>query len=315
MNSSSYPNGIQPIDRSQSVKLLYGPHHDSSKNKKFSAGEDYHAEVLSQSKDNNTNVRIGNTAFQIQLGGNLTVGQTLTLRYLNSNPDPSFLLISNKLPPINQIDETTLTTAAQSIGQFMFDYETTVLKLSHYQKPQTLTNNQEIPRLTAENLKQAIDTSGLFYESHLADFLEGKRALSLIMKEPQNKLDFDPTMLVVKQLEILEKNKLHWVGDAWPQQNMDWTTLIEKRPESNNRKGATNIQQKDQTAITSILKFNFEKLGTLKATLKINQGHLQVKFEVDGTNTSRLLKSQTNILALALQNLDQKLDPIFVSSI
>jgi hypothetical protein len=314
MNSSSDSNGANSIDRNSSIQALYRSQNNPSNRKSFNAGQDYEAEVLSRSTDNSLNVRIGSESFRIQLGDFIAAGQTLTLRYLNSNPDPTFLLINSELPSTNQIDKTELSQAAQDIAQFMYEDQNDRLKTVAYQNTSALSNNPEMARLTAGNLKQEIDNSGLFYESHLADFIEGKRALSLMMEEPQNKLGFDPSMLVVKQLEILAQNKLHWSGEVWPQQNMDWTTLIEKRPEPRHTNDDGNNQQNNQTTITSILKFNFSNLGTLKATVQINQDRMQIKFETDGAKSSQVLKSQTNVLTLALQSLGQKIDTISVGS-
>jgi hypothetical protein len=314
MNSLNDLNGVKPIGHAESVQALNGSQNNSTNIENLITGKNYKAEVISKSEDNTINIRISNTVFKIQLDNKLTIGETLTLRYLNSNPNPVFLLISSEQPTTNQIDKTELTQAAQNISQFIFESEKISSKLSPYQESQVLTNNPELPRLTAGNIKQAIDTSGLFYESHLADFFEGKRSLSLMMEEPQNKTNFDPAMLVVKQLEILEKNKLHWIGEVWPQQNMDWTTLIEKRPESNNTKDKSNSQKNNQTPITSILKFNFRNLGALNATLQMNHGLLQIKFDADDIKTSRILKNQLNMLALAIQNLGQKLDTIWINS-
>ncbi len=310
---SSDKNGAKPIDRTQPIQALYGSQNSSGR-QTFTTGKDYEAEVISQSEDKSLNVRVAGTIFKIQVAADIASGQILTLRYLNSVPDPTFLLIKAGGPPTNQADKTVLSQAAQNIGQFLYEEKSGSIKSAPYEEAKALTDNPELPRMTAGNLRQLIDTSGLFYESHLADFLEGKRALSLMMQEPQNKTGFDPAILVVKQLEVLEQNKLHWTGEVWPQQNMDWTTLIQRRSQPNNTKDNSD-KQSDQTGITSIMKFDFENLGTVKASLQMNQGHLQVKFETSNTNSSRILKSQTNMLALSLKNIAQKLEAISVSSL
>jgi len=91
-------------------------------------------------------------------------------------------------------------------------------------------------------LGQAVATSGMFYESHLADLAFGKRSPAQLAAEPQAQL-VEPTqreapthdahpaatlptpeaaLLVRQQLEVLAYQMLCWQGQAWPGVPMDW---------------------------------------------------------------------------------------------
>lgn len=96
----------------------------------------------------------------------------------------------------------------------------------------------------AAGLKQAIQASGLFYESHLADWVEGKGTRNELAREPQGAfaspasrpadglqaaqqgpapLPLTPQVegLVQRQLEVLEFRAAQWQGEAWPGQRAD----------------------------------------------------------------------------------------------
>jgi len=91
----------------------------------------------------------------------------------------------------------------------------------------------------AAGLRKTIESSGLFYESHLADWIDGKRTNAGLQREPQARLAADGVSavtyalsgpadagrlapqaegLVQRQLQVLEHRAVYWQGDAWPGQ-------------------------------------------------------------------------------------------------
>jgi flagellar hook-length control protein FliK len=103
------------------------------------------------------------------------------------------------------------------------------------------------PAVLAIALRNAITQSGLFYESHLEQWMNGSRATEVIKQEPQASLP--PTLLftpadinntgndharpaagqeqiawlqqnLVQQLSILNNPTLIWSGQAWPNQQV-----------------------------------------------------------------------------------------------
>lgn len=89
-------------------------------------------------------------------------------------------------------------------------------------------------RQVATGLRDAIATSGLFYESHLADWVDGSAGPQALAREPQAALaqavagSQDPgsphalapqaESLVQRQLDVLEHRTALWQGQAWPGQ-------------------------------------------------------------------------------------------------
>lgn len=92
----------------------------------------------------------------------------------------------------------------------------------------------------ARALQSALETSGLFYESHLADWVGGQRSLDAIRTEPQALLHNSPApsdanskaladtdvanvanapalhTLVNAQLDVIDSGQLRWQGELWP---------------------------------------------------------------------------------------------------
>lgn len=87
----------------------------------------------------------------------------------------------------------------------------------------------------AAGLRQAVGASGLFYESHLADWIGGAGTQSGLQREPQAAFAppaaHDPVhahglapqaeTMIQRQLEVLEHRAAHWQGQAWPGQRAE----------------------------------------------------------------------------------------------
>jgi len=306
---------VKPLERVSAIKALVTSQDPSARHGNFTVGEQYQAEVISRSADGLlANVRLDGTLFKMALPPHLAPGETLTLKYVSNSPDPTFLLLKADSVANISVNNTVISQAATNIGQFFNQTETNLPNLALHQSGALLSAPPDQTTLNTESLKQAIANSGLFYESHLADLLQGKHEVGSLAQEPQNKPGFDPATTVVKQLEILEQNKLHLNGEVWPNQNMDWTISVEKRPARDPDANQQNSSQGENEPIySSVMKFNFAHLGTILATVHIQNGNLQVKFETSSTLSAQLLKSQTNDLAVALESLGQKLEAISVS--
>lgn len=96
----------------------------------------------------------------------------------------------------------------------------------------------------SQALPQALQQSGLFYESHLSDLHFGQRSVGELQQEPQNlnrpaaethtstsqnpqaqASTQDPanSLLLRQQLDTLAHQSLQWQGQAWPEAEMDWS--------------------------------------------------------------------------------------------
>jgi flagellar hook-length control protein FliK len=257
----------------------------------FKSGDTYIAQVLARVDSQTLQVKVGNNLFKMQLGSAAAPGETLTLKYLNSTPTPTFALSGISTPNLNSTANTTLSTSALSISQLMQPSEqgktTSILS--------TTPINPTQPQQTAQLLAHTVNTSGLFYESHLTNLLKGTLTREQIMQEPQNTPGVDPNSLIPRQLNVLTQNQLHWTGEVWPGQTMDWIT---KKDDATPR---NNTQSEQPASISSTMSFNFGNLGKVKATLQLHAGQVKVQFTADNAAATQAFKDNSASLSSALQ--------------
>ena len=103
------------------------------------------------------------------------------------------------------------------------------------------------PAQLAQKLRDAVGSSGLFYESHVAEWAEGKRPLASLLLEPQMQkaqqaeaqktgTDLASAQLINLQLHTHEQARVQWQGEAWPGQKMQWD-ISRDAPEGQQQEG------------------------------------------------------------------------------
>jgi len=128
----------------------------------------------------------------------------------------------------------------------------------------------------ARALGQTVATSGMFYESHLADLAFGKRSPEQLADEPQARLsglDGPPVhggalaalptpeaaLWVRQQLEVLAYQMFCWQGEAWPGAPMDWEI---RRHDGEDADG-------DAQTWASRLKLTLPRLGDVQVNISL----------------------------------------------
>jgi hypothetical protein len=155
----------------------------------------------------------------------------------------------------------------------------------------SLLQNPQNTQLTAAQLQNAIIMSGLFYESHLANFAKGKWSLNALMREPQNRPNFNASQVVNKQLDTLENQTIRWSGNIWPGQQMDWQLTYEQE-QSSPSSSANNV---DQT-IVSVIELDLPKLGKVQARLSMSANVLSVQLKAEKPLTESLFRNKISEL-------------------
>ena len=312
----------------------------------FVVGREYSAKILSRSNAQSAQtqtlqtqllqVQIDKTIYNIKLDArqladktNTTPGQTLLLRYMSSQTidgefRPAFMLEADTLLNPHS-DSAVLSKAGQLISQSLSQigqhslYNSTGNNVvgnnntaQQYQTLKVLTTKPENSQVVMHDLKQALSSSGLFYESHLADYVEGKRTLGALLQEPQNKANFDSTTLLAKQLDILEQNKIQWSGQVWAGQHLDWEIRRDNNLQSKPDEHQFDQFEPDTLPMISTLALDLPNLGRVTTTLKIQDGHLSIHIQAVATSTISLLKKQVPTLSGALQKSGQQLDALLV---
>ncbi len=153
-------------------------------------------------------------------------------------------------------------------------------------------------------LRTGIETSGLFYESHLADWVAGQREAEALSKEPQakkNAADEVPAILR-QQLEMLDSQPLQWRGELWP--GMPLQLQIDR-----SASGSRGDPGEDpQPAWNSTLVSELPSLGTVVAKIRIDGDRLQLKLHAGApallSERSAELRAALTAAGLHLQRFD-----------
>lgn len=218
-------------------------------------------------------------------------GDPLKLSFAGRTPQPVFLLQSPEIPPTDapQLSQTArmLSEILQRSPQHALPTLTPPTPLL----PKPTTNTREL----AGVLRTALVRSGLFYESHLANWTVGQDSLDGLMQEPQNRLTPDAARLgsasalsetgvatesrqlnplhtlLSQQLQVLESPQFAWRGDLWPGRTLEWQVRQETPDASEEPPNPTPPSA--EAAWESHLKLTLPELGTLNVHIKLDSRH------------------------------------------
>lgn len=158
------------------------------------------------------------------------------------------------------------------------------------------------PARLASALRENVGHSGLFYESHVGEWSDGKRALPELLREPQMAApragppDADPAtaQLVAQQLVLHEQARLVWQGQVWPGQDMRWE-IHKDAPD-----GGGAGDPDPLPSWRSGLQLRFPLLGDIGATIVVTDGQLHMQLTTGTAGTGELLRAHAGELAAAL---------------
>jgi len=153
----------------------------------------------------------------------------------------------------------------------------------------------------AQKLHDTVSKSGLFYESHVAEWAKGERPLAELMREPQMQRllqqqgnesaaraatsgpDLSAAQMINQQLHTQEQNRVLWHGQAWPGQEMQWEVRRDQR--EGGQGGSGDADGEPEQIWRSGVRFRLPMLGAVSAavTLVGEQVHIQVQTDSDGS--------------------------------
>jgi flagellar hook-length control protein FliK len=192
-------------------------------------------------------------------------------------------------------------------------------------------------KVLAGKLHESLSQSGLFYESHQAQWIAGSRSTAQLLQEPQNQLT-DPVKtaiaslsgstltstahsdnplssipnaiqpLVQQQLNALETRQVLWQGQVWPNQAMDWE-IHEETPHS----GSTYNETEDGQWATQI-RLDLPHLGEVAAMLRFSAKGLSITLDASGGQTRKLFGVASSQLTAALAERGIKVASTLVAS-
>lgn len=293
-------------------------------------GQQVQGKVLAKLSDGSHIVDINNTAAKIVLPDHIKSGDTLFMTLVRNDPRPTFIL--NQSAGQNSNAATTQTNQQAGITTTLSDAAKLVETLAQNtaSKPQTTSANALIPSaqqlqtpLLATALQNTIETSGLFYEAHVAQWVLGKRSKDDLLKEPQSKfsdtatdtllntkeaVDTTQGKLIQSQIASLEQQKVTWQGEVWPGQTMQWEIQQHQEQSSQQDNNADDNASSWQSTAT----FTFERLGHVSATLQLSGNQLLIHINTDKEASKNAMIAGQTALQDNLDNTGIKLKQLMV---
>ncbi|MEY3121326.1 MAG: hypothetical protein RI993_151 [Pseudomonadota bacterium] len=292
---------VQPVNPVQST-----PDATQSDTPSFILGQKYLARVEARLPNGSSLVSVSGQLLDIRLPSIAAkVGNQIDLTLVAQSPRLQFLLTSN-VPTSGQT--ATLSPIGQFLARLLKPTTSPATPLALSQTAPLLPAPPTMGHVLPEILQQAIVQSGLFYESHLAQWANGRKSMDSIKQMPQSALpthaaimDMDalsPNVekilpIVQQQFQALETGQIHWRGDIWPDQTMEW--IIHEQPAENNDSTEPARWQTD-------LRLQLPKLSEINANLIIDAHGVRIKLNANTEETLHLMKQEQTALITALSD-------------
>tara|TARA_R110001599_G_scaffold159052_1_gene346181 strand:- start:202527 stop:203642 length:1116 start_codon:yes stop_codon:yes gene_type:complete len=151
-------------------------------------GKDYQAQVLTRLSNGSFLVKVADTPVNMALPQGTKAGDVLNLTLLANQPRATFLLAQN-----NTNSTATLSNAGRLISHLLQQAQQGGASTHIIAKAPLTTIAGATPQQIASAMKNAIAFSGVFYESHVAQWAIGKRPISDLLNEPLAKRGYLPT--------------------------------------------------------------------------------------------------------------------------
>lgn len=296
----------------------------------FEPGQKFQASVQAQLAPGIFKVQVADQILQLQLPSNIRTGDTITLQVVSLLPRLTFNMAAsaNPLSTSDQLSATArlLSSLTQQPLEKAFVRPTNSAPL--------WTGTTQFPDTTelAGKLHTALSQSGLFYESHQAQWLAGSRNTAQLLQEPQNlppdivkaALGNDETArtatatslgsataadgqerisipgipdhlqpLIQQQLNALDSRQVQWQGQVWPGQEMNWKINEEATQGSNGEEGHQWATQ---------IHLDLPNLGEVTATLRFGNSGLSLTLDASETATRSKLGTASSALVSALSD-------------
>jgi hypothetical protein len=304
---------------------------------KFAVGQQLQGSVVAQLKSGAYNVTVAGETIQMRLPAEIRSGELINLRVVATSPQLSLSLLAtaNPLSTQEQIGATArlLADLADLPGKRVPIQQLggTAVWPSHDSAPES--------KQLASALREALGNSGLFYESHQAEWVQGGRSTAQLLVEPQNRIfdlvpKFDlnkgtldtpgasttPTLseatkpvaqtmvakelipLVQQQLHAMETHQLTWTGQVWPEQKMQWEIQGEE----------PHIRNEQERRWRTELELDLPKLGDVHAKLAFSAQGLELRLQAGDAATLQLFERAMPALRAALARADIALNAVIV---
>lgn len=289
-------------------------------------GDILSARVEAKLPDGSFKVVLAGQAMSMSLPSHVAAGDTLSLSFVSREPRLTFAL--KYLPQAASSPPPLLSAAGRLVAATMLQPGELALPLAAAETAPLLAAPPADGARLSGALAQTLAGSGLFYESHQAEWVSGQRNLTQIRQEPQARLtqnaaareagaaraaelpaamepaslalarqqdrSIDPRTvpLVQQQLAALDSSRILLQLEIWPGQWMQWE-IEDEQP------GARREAHAPQSWNTQ-LRLELPQLGELKAALALNRDGVRIRLETDSAASAALLREHRADLHAAL---------------
>ena len=323
-------NALQTLSRSGKPPVTADAQNPLSEIK---VGQQLQGSVQSQLSPGLFKVLVAGQAIQIRLPGNIRSGEVINLRVISNTPQLTFSLAASTAPTSTREQIGAAARLLADLAQLPIENPVTrqLGKTAIWQTPLTAPDSKQL----AAALRDALANSGLFYESHQAQWIRGERSTTQLLVEPQNQLmdkrvislganqttlanesnisalsttqssqltdakslpvSKELLPLVQQQLHTLETNQLTWTGQVWSGQDMQWE--IQGQPEHQS-------SQQDERQWSTEMELALPRLGDVHARLLFSANGLKLTLHAADSATVALLNSSMAKLQAALADVD-----------
>jgi hypothetical protein len=250
--------------------------------------------------------------------------QSLAATLLGKAP----LTPSNELPDLDPTTpQSTLSTTARALTSVLGSAQGGLAaQLALIGKTALFGNAEPSTAQLAQRLHDTISQSGLFYESHVTEWVKGERTLPDLMREPQmqrlaqgaenaaraagNGPDLTSAQMINQQLHTQEQSRVQWNGQAWPGQNMQWEIRREQRE---GRKDDGSGDAEPEQVWRSGVRFRFPTLGAVSASVTLIGGQVHIQVQADSGDTANTLRAYADRLEGAMAAAGAPLSSLTIS--
>lgn len=287
-------------------------------------GERITAHITRELANGSFHVTIRGRTYEMQLPPGARRGDALKLAFIHDRPRPTFFLLdargAEQGDRLSQIGRLISVLVRERGSE-----ERSALRAPNPVLPEAPGDTlQAAPRLRA-----ALAQSGLFYESHQAQWVAGHRSLEQLKREPQARIAAtarealpaagkhpdaaapqstaenapiaadlrggpvhpEAYPIVRQQLETLESRHALWMGEIWPGQLVEWET-----GEAPDEAGSDG-----QAAWFTTLLLELPALGALRARAVLAADGVRLTLDCADAGVAERLRASATVLASGLE--------------
>lgn len=311
-------------------------------------GSEVRAAVLSRLPDGSFLVRVADTQVRMLLPPGARAGAELPMTVLAAFPQPTFKIGGEAVPAAMAAWSGTASVVAQAaalpgkapalpaalLGAPAPDTADASLSLAARlladvintanSRPGAMTLTAAAPLVSgavadpaqlAGKLHGAISQSGLFYESHVAQWAEGKRGLAELNAEPQmlqrpGSPVSDPATAQFVNLQLATHEQAHvaWHGQLGAGQALEWQ-IDKDAPSPGHDDGA-----EAEPGWRSGLRLRFALLGEIEASVTLHGDQVHIDLRAASEDASALLRGHADRLGAALEAAGTPLSSLRIGS-